>query len=580
MSRPLTSLAAASLCAVIAFGTGCFGQGEGTVSAGKRGGETTPEAPTSGEGETPLPPFEPARLSIRKLLGWQYQASVHALLGPEAALVAIPPPDAAVNGFDAIGAAQLSLSTSAIDRYERSAHAAVKAALAVPARRAQLIPCTPESLEDSACLGEVVSRFGRRAFRRQLTDEELSRWVAIGKQAAVAYDDFARGAGFALAGMLQSPQFLYLVEVGEPDPEDPTRARLTGLELASRLSYFLTGAPPDEELLNAAEEGALHTDDGLRAQARRLLSLPEARAALDRFFDEALELREVTHVVKDPARFPEFSGALAQSMREETRRVLGHVVWERDSDFREVFDAPWTFVNADLAALYGVADAAAAAGAGAGPSGAFVKVALPPSGTTARRGGILGHAGFLSLMAHPRDTSPTLRGKFIRERLLCKTIPAPPDDIDATLPPTAGEGPKTMREKLAIHRENPSCAGCHALMDDVGLGLENFDAIGRYRETDEGLAIDAQSHFDDRGAFAGPRALGSLLKEDERVLSCLVRNAFRMATGHVDTTGETAPLHRAERAFAESGYRLQALLVELVASDAFRYGALNPEVTP
>jgi hypothetical protein len=545
---------------------GCFGQSEQVHGVSGGAGKAPDEPEPPGE-EEQLPPFAPAPLSMRKLLGWQYAASVRDLLGTEAANALTLPPDTAVNGFDAVGAAQLTVSAQAIDLYERSAHQAVKVALQSPARRAELVPCSPADPADAACMAEVVTRFGYRAFRRPMTDEEIATWVQVGLTAGTAFEDFHLGAGFALAGMLQSPHFLYLVEVGEPDPADPSRLRLTGYELATRLSYFLTGTLPDEALLAAAELGALESADGIRHEASRLLQRPEARHALDRFFDEALELREVPHLVKDPATFPAFNPALAASMREETRRVLTHVVWDEPQDFRNVFDAPWTFVNAELAQHYALDTV---------PASGFAQITLPAS---SRRGGILGHAGFLSLMAHPRETSPTLRGKFVRERLLCKSIPAPPDDVDLTLKEPEHGGPQTMREKLAVHRENASCSGCHALMDDIGLGLENFDALGRYRDTEHGLPIDPYSAFDTLGNFAGPRELGALLRQDPRMTACLVRNVFRMGVGHVDLEGEQAPLRMAEKAFEASGFRMQALLVELAASDAFRYAAVL-EVTP
>jgi hypothetical protein len=244
-------------------------------------------------------------------------------------------------------------------------------------------------------------------------------------------------------------------------------------------------------------------------------------------------------------------------MKEETLALINDVVWDRDADYRDVLDADYTFMNAELAAFYG-ADI---------PEGAegFVKVPVPPD---QKRGGFFGHAGFLALFSHTKTTSPTLRGKFVRERMLCQSIPAPPNNVVTEFPPEAEA--KTAREKLAAHQKIASCAGCHIKMDNIGFGLENFDAIGAFRETENGAEIDAKSDLD--GApFDGAKELGTALREAPEVPLCIARNIFRHATGHVETPGEEQAVAELGDAFERSGYKLQDLLVELVASDAFRY---------
>lgn len=538
-----------------------------TLLGGCESSNPNPTTPPPLSGGAELAPFEPAPLSIRRLLGWQYRQAVVDLLGAAAGEAVAPPPDSAVNGFDSIGAAQLALSPSAVNAYERSAFAAAQAGLS-GSGRAALVGCSPRAATDVDCLRAFLTRFGRRAWRRPLTAEELSAWVAVGQQAATAYNDFYRGVEFIVAGLLQSPHFLYLVEVGEPDPAQPSRLRLTGHELASRMSFFLAGTTPSEELLAAAERGELATAEGLRTQARRLLERPEARQALARFFDEHLHLRDLPALAKDPDAFPMFNEALGSAMREETQRFLEELVWTADRDFREAFDAEYTYVNPELARLYGLSN---------GPRSGFARVQLPASSS---RGGLLGQASFLSYSAHTTTSSPTLRGKFVRERILCEPVAAPPSNVDTSFPaPRPGEPPKTMREKLVEHQRNPACSGCHQLMDPIGLGLESFDAVGRFREKDNGATIDPTGVFDTAGQFIGPRQLGRLLREDERAVACLARNVFRMATGHVDTLGEQPALAEVDKAFQRSGYRMKELLVEIVASDAFRY-ASQEEVQP
>lgn len=504
-------------------------------------------------------PFQPARVSMHILLGWQYRNAIESLLGREAANAAKPPPDTALNGFDSIGASQLALSPSAISQYESSAYLAAQAALANTATRDALLGCTPRSTTDEECLRAFLGRFGPRAWRRPLTEAELASWTALGKSVASAYGDLYLGAEFLIAGLLQSPHFLYRVESGTPDVTQPGRLKLTGYEVATRLSFFLAGTPPDDELLAAAGGGALDTADGVRTQARRLVELPTAREALSHFFDELLRLRELPNLGKDTTAFPSFTPSLAASMREETQRLLADVIWDRQGDVRDVFDSGYTFVDKQLAAHYGLSGA---------PATGFGRLTLPAAGG---RGGLLGQASVLSVLAHSSSTSPTQRGRFIRERLLCEPVPAPPNNIPPLPAQTPGAPPKTMRQRLQQHVSNPSCATCHDKMDPLGLGLENFDAVGHYRMTDNDAPIDPVSTFDQAGTFSGPKQLGGLLRADERVTRCLVRNLFRMATGHVDEDGEQALLRQLDQTFAASGYRMKDLLVELAASDLFRY---------
>ena len=281
------------------------------------------------------------------------------------------------------------------------------------------------------------------------------------------------------------------------------------------------------------------------------------RQALADFTSEVWRLRELDTVPKDPTAYPEFSPELAEAMKKETLALIGHVAWEEDGDYRDVFDASYTFVNSELAALYGLPNPEQY-------GDTFAQVTLPAE---QKRGGILGNAGLLSLLAHVSSTSPTYRGKFIRQQLLCQTIPAPPNDVDTNLPP-AGEY-QTMRERLEQHMTDPSCAGCHLLMDPLGLGLENYDGIGRYRTEENGAVIDPNSELDGQ-SFAGAQELGALLKEHVSAPPCMVRNLFRHATGHIETSGESVELEELDVAFADSGYRMQEILVELVASPAFR----------
>ncbi|HZH04395.1 MAG TPA: DUF1592 domain-containing protein, partial [Myxococcaceae bacterium] len=308
------------------------------------------------EGE-PTTPFKPAPLGLRSLLGWQYRNSIEDLLGEAAAAKVVVPDDTPLNGFDAIGASQLSLSTRSVETYEQSARAAAKAVFAKAEARDRVLGCTPKSATDEACWTTFIRGFGRLAWRRSLTEEEVASWVSVGKSAGSAYGGFNRAAELVLAGLLQSPNFLNQVETGEPDPADPDRLRLTGVELASRVSYFLNGTTPSEALIAAAEAGELDTAEGIRQHARALLESPRARQAVARLFDEVFDLRHLEDLTKlEPYAA---SPSLLAAMRQESQLLVEKTAFEDNSDFRTIFGADYTYVNKELADHYGLEGAPA-----------------------------------------------------------------------------------------------------------------------------------------------------------------------------------------------------------------------------
>lgn len=523
---------------------------DGGEDAGMDGGDPGDDEPISED-------LEPAPARIRLLLSRQYVNAVRDLFGDAAADVASPPSNVPLNGFDAVGASQLSLGDSEVDAFEASANAVADAAVAEPAMLAAYGGCTPTGVGDEACLADFVSELGRRMFRRPLEDAELARYVAVGVTAAQDYGDMLAGQRRVIATMLQSPNFLYQVEIGIPDSEMEGRRRLTGYEMATRMSLFLTDSIPDTALLDAAEAGDLDTADGIRAEAQRIIASEQAPRALGEFFSEYLRLRELPQLPKDPDVFPEFTPVLAASMRQETLALIEDIAWTQDGDFTQIFDAPYTFVDAELAALYQLPDPASY-------GDQMTEVTLPAE---QMRGGIFGHAGLMASLGHIASTSPTLRGKFVRENIMCTSVPPPPPGVVTDLPDTSEA--VTMRERLEAHMEDPTCAGCHAFIDPIGFGLENYDAIGRYRTLDNGQQIDASAEIDGE-PFEGAAQLGALVRADDRATGCIVRGLFRHSTGHIEVEGEEDELQALEATFADEGYRMQALLVELVASPLLR----------
>lgn len=510
--------------------------------------------------ETPTTSFSPVPSTMRRLLKRQYVNAVRTLFGTEASEAASPPDDASIDGFDAIAARTIAVSDSAVAEYEQSARAVAKAAMKNQARINMLLACKPQSSADSACFQSFAKNLGRLAFRRPLTDAEISRYAELGQGVGASFGDFSAGVEATISAMLQSPRFLYMQEVGEPTQPDDTSTRLlTDSELLTRMSFFLLDTTPDQTLLDLVDAVGLRDEEQIRYVASVMLERLEAHAALGAFYEELYRLRELDDIGKDAALYPSFTPSLASSMREETRKVIEDVVWTRDADVRELFTADYTFINKDLAALYGV-DA---------PSGdAFGKATLPHD---QGRSGILGHAGVLSRFAHSAQTSPTLRGKFVREKLLCQAIPPPPPDVVAQLPPDdPSQGPQTMKQKLSQHQKDPVCASCHTLMDGVGFAFERFDAIGAHRTTEQGLTIDTTTETEGLGAFSSPAELGAILRDNDDAAMCVVRNVYRSALGHIETKGEEEEIQAIAAEFAAKGYRVKELLTDLVASPAFR----------
>ncbi len=510
------------------------------------GGTPDLEPPSEKEAADAPPP------RFTRLLGRQYVATIEDILGAEAAAAASPPADVTHHGLDSIAAAENAVTALDVITYESSGWAVADAAS--EGRLDALSGCVPAEPGDQACMTAFVERLGLRAFRRPLDSGEVARYVDLGLAAAVESSEFSEGERAVVAAALASPLFLYRVEIGAPIEGDATRRRLDGYELASRMSFFLLDRGPSEALLEAAGNGELETREAVRAAARALLDDPRAQASTREFFAQVLGLRRLDGTTKDASLFPAWSPALAGSMKEETLRLVDDVVWERGVDVRELLTADYAFVDDALAALYGL-DA---------PPSPFAKVKLPAS---QGRRGILGEASFLSVQAHGDGTSPTRRGKFVREALLCKPVPPPPPSVSTELPAAQG---KTKRERLEQHSTDPACSGCHGLTDPTGLALENFDGIGRYRSTDAGEPIDASGEIAGMGDFAGPAELASVLAGTDEVPQCLAQQLYAHATAHEPGSGEEPALAELGEDFAASGYRVRELLVELVASEAFR----------
>lgn len=573
---PATANGRAWLCGVTMLTLGCTGELGGGQSPTSNGGPGGPGGPGGGGGSgsvagsgggpagEQLPPFAPAGASFKRLTATEFKNSLVALLGP--VTVGNVENDTWVNGFAKVGGSTVSISLAGVELYQRAIDTALGEVFADAARRDAFIGCVPQSATDSACYRSFIERFGRLAWRRTLTTEQADRLVALANSVAQTLGTAHDGLRAAAKAILMSPNFLYRLERGEPNAALPGSWSYTGYELASRLAFFLTNAPPDNALLAAAEQGQFATPEGIRTVAEGLLNGPSGRESVANFASELFQLAIVLARAKDPATFPAYTPALQDAMVREVPAMLQDLVFDQGAPATDLFTTRTTFVNADLARLYGL-DATGLT------SDSWVKVTLPVEG---KRAGFLGTGAFLSLFANQKEGSPTLRGKFIRSTLMCGTIPNPPPDVAPVFEESPTDEMTTKREKLAQHRvKGSTCEGCHALMDPLGLPLENFDAIGAYRETEHGKLIDATGNLDGVD-FNGPVELGQLLSSNELVASCLVRNLYRYATGVLEAPSQETVIHQLTNQFQSEGRDLRKLMLTLVTSDGFRLVAPTP----
>ncbi|MEQ1502224.1 MAG: DUF1592 domain-containing protein [Myxococcota bacterium] len=444
------------------------------------------------------------------------------------------------------------VTTVHVEQYDR---AAVLLAAAAVIDAWDVVGCDPV---DDACVDGWLRSFGRRAFRRPLTEAEVDRYRALidgsGLPGAV---DRTAGVGTAIRAFLQSPWFLYRVESGALDPGTGAYA-LDDWELASELSYLVWGAPPDDALLDAAEAGLLVDPDGREAAARRMLADPRARDQLGAFAVQWLGVDEVPDAVRSTELYPDWSPALAASMVAETAAYAGWVAFDGPGRYRDLLAGDTVVVDPLLAGLYGVSQ----------PEPGFAAVPAPLD-----RRGILGQAAVLTATAHSDQTSPVQRGVLVRERLLCQTFGPPPAAAGGV--PAVDPGAST-RERYAQHASDPACASCHALIDPVGFGLEGFDPIGATRATDAGWPIDASGEVAALGSptaapipFDGEPALAEILAGSDAGRRCFATQVRRYAVGGLETDADDCAIDQLETEFGRTGGALVELWVSLVRSDTF-----------
>ena len=525
----------------------------GADGDGDGGGDDEPGATAD------VPP--PERVQLRRLTRAQYGDSIEDLLGREVPVPEAIEPDLVVDLYSTIGATQSVLSELGVEQAETAARELAEQIIADEAWRAEVVGC---ELAEAGCMNRFVASFGRRAFRRPLAADEIARYETLASELQALHGDPWEGVQGVLTAILASPHFLYVVELGEPDPEDEERLRFTSLEMATRLSLVLWGAGPDEELLAAGEAGELVEPEEIAAQAERMLADPRARRGVGRFFSEWLGLPALADTTKDTTLFPQADAELFASMRGQVERMVDDAVFEGGS-LLDLVEGRRTFVDARLATLHGVPAPTDVDDEG------FGAIELPEE--TGRRG-ILGTGAFLAMQSRRTRTSPTVRGVWVQARLRCTELPPPPPDVETDLPDGNDTGEKTLREILEEHRENPTCAGCHAQVDPIGLALEHYDAIGAFRTTDGGQPIDATVEIDGVTLDGLPK-LAEHIADDPALGSCIVRQLYRFTTGHHESPEEMPAIEALAEDLVEGGFDLPSFLPHLLASPQFRTLAIS-----
>lgn len=507
-------------------------------------------------------------VAMRRLTHSQYNNTVRDLVGDQTAPANLFPPEDFVNGFKNQAEAQ-SISPILAEAYSAAAEKLARNAFRGGDSNG-LIPCRPTSAGDAACRDKFVREFGLKALRRPLAEAELRRYDALFAAEAQRTGQFLAGAQVVVEAMLQAPAFLFRPEQG---------GKWAPHEMANRLSYFLWDTMPDAELFRAAAAGELSTPENIEKQARRMLGDPRARQALDEFVSQWLRFDRVLGAVKDRRLYQQYTPELGAAMTEETRRLIAHIVWN-DRTFMEIFSAEYGFLNSDLAALYGFPKPAEEFG--------LVKFPTGPNGRSVRAG-ILGQATFLTLTSKPDETSPTARGLFIREQLLCQKIPAPPPGTNMNLAPPEESKPQTTQQRLEAHRSEQVCASCHVLLDPIGFGLEKYDAIGRRREKQAITFFPNRANrgkkemtvelpLEGQGVIAGipnsefstPTELGAILAASPQCQECVAKQLFRYAFGRQEIPADRPAILAAFQRFRESQFRFKELIIGVVTSREFR----------
>lgn len=408
-----------------------------------------------------------------------------------------------------------------------------------------------------SCAEQTATTFGLRAFRRPLNPEEINAYTNL----IMAQENFDDGIATMVRAMLSSPHFLYRFELGTKQQDGSYK--LTPYELASALSYLYWGTMPDDALFELAKQNKLHDPNTLNTQARRLLADPRARTTLGRFAEQWLGIENVRTKAKNNVQFPQFTNELRRAMLRETQLFFTDIALDPQAQFAPLFTANYTFANKTLAQFYGLT----------GPQNDSFERVMDTTGK--RNAGVLTHASVLSAYAHSDQTSPILRGLFVRGHLLCQDFPPPPANA-GNVPEVDGNA--TTRERINQHSDDPSCNSCHKLIDPVGFGFEHYDPIGQWRQSDAGQPIDASGDILDIEGFGqgtstpfnGVEALGQQLASTQSAPRCMTQQWFRFTYGYKESLGDRCTIDALNTQFKAKNYTIYELLVAITQHPSFQ----------
>jgi Protein of unknown function (DUF1592)/Protein of unknown function (DUF1588)/Protein of unknown function (DUF1595)/Protein of unknown function (DUF1587)/Protein of unknown function (DUF1585) len=512
----------------------------------------------SGGGITPTA-TDPGRVTMHRLNLAEYDNTMRDLLGTTThpSVDFNFPPDDRGDDFDNT-ADVLTVSPLHVTCYNTAATALVTAAMAAPAQRALLVSCDLAA-GGATCARSSLSTFLPRAWRRPVTSAEIDRLMALVTSATTQGDPTEVGFDLAVRAALLSPNFIYRPEI-DPSPTSLTPHPLTEYELASRMSYFLWSSMPDAQLFAAAQAGNLHEPATLTSQVARMLADPKAQALIDNFAGQWLFIRLIDEAMPDPTLFPQFDASLQAAFKSETELLFREIAFN-GLPADQLINAQFTFANDRLAQYYGLP-----------PVGSTTPQRVDLSGNTQRRG-FLSHGGILTVNSHPDRTSPVLRGKYVLTELLCENIAPPPANVNIMITPDP-TGHLTLRQVLEGHITNPECASCHSLMDPIGFGMENYNAVGAYRTLDGTLPIDSSGTLPSGQKFSGLIDLTKIIGSDPGFPKCMTTKLYTYALGRAmvltDPNNMDVPSVAAvSSGFVTNGLKFQNLATGIVMAPTF-----------
>lgn len=511
----------------------------------------------------PIAPIAPigldagARTAMHRLTGAEWRAAVLDLTGVSS--TGELPADFVLHGFSSVGAAEVTIAPVEFEQLEAAAWDVADLALPDAASTSDILGCATEpplgapdlEIAASPCVRSFAARFLTRAFRRPASRADVDRWESLylGVLGETGKAHLATRAMVAAA--LLAPDFLFRMEFGLPMDGELELRRLDGPEQAARIALTLLDTPPSDALAASGSAGELLDPTAIALAADQAMAQADAATAWGTFFAEWADLGRVELVTKDPALFPAWTPTLQTAMTTEAELLWRSIALEGDADLRTLFTSTEGHIDAELAAVYGVE----------APAQAFTSMELPPE-----RAGMLTRGAFLAGRSHASVNSPTLRGKYVRTRLLCSDVPPPPEGV-VTEVPEGGEGP--LRERLRAHSETPQCSSCHAMMDPIGFAFEHYDPIGAWRELDAGFPIDDLTHLDGV-VLEGGAELGAALASHEELPRCIAINAFSHVLGHIEQITEDQQLDAVTGTFVDGGHRLSTLVGAVADTLAFR----------